>query len=298
MTDGTNPHTPSGHRRADIQGLRAVAVLLVVVYHAGLPVDGGFTGVDVFFVISGYVITGLLLREVDGTDGISFAAFYARRVRRILPALALTTAVVAIASIGAISQFTRGITARTGIAASLIVSNIYLYRSPNGYFDLDPSRNPLLHMWSLSVEEQFYLVFPALLVGALIVARRTGRDRRTVMALTIAAVASISFVLSVIATNAGPNAGGLNSRFAFYMAPTRAWEFAAGALLGLFAAKLARVPAGVALGAGVAGAGLVAAGALLIDGSTAFPGTAALLPVVGTALLLVAGARTGARPRV
>ncbi len=267
-------------------------MLLVVAYHADLPIDGGFTGVDVFFVISGYVITALLLREADRTDGISFAAFYARRVRRILPALALTTVVVAIASVGAISQFTRGITARTGIAASLFVSNIYLYRSPNGYFDVDPSRNPLLHMWSLSVEEQFYLVFPALLVGALIVARKTGRDRRLVMGLTIGVVALMSFVLSVVATNAGPTASGLNSRFAFYMAPTRAWEFAVGALLGLFAARLARVPRAATLGAGLTGATLVAAGALLVDGSTAFPGTAALLPVVGTALLLIAGART------
>ncbi len=296
MTGDTSTQPTSGGRRADIQGLRAVAVLLVVAYHAGLPVDGGFTGVDVFFVISGYVITGLLLREVDATDHISFAAFYARRVRRILPALALTTVVVAITSIGAISQFTRAITARTGIAASLLVSNVYLYRSPNGYFDIDPSRNPLLHMWSLSVEEQFYLVFPAVLVGALLLARRRNRDRRTIMGLTVGLVAIASFVLSIVATNAGPDANGLNSRFAFYMAPTRAWEFAVGALLGLVAARLARLPRSAGLGAGVVGAGLVAAGALLIDSSTAFPGTAALLPVAGAALLLVAGARTSEPP--
>ena len=281
-------------RRADIQGLRAVAVLLVVLFHAGLPIDGGFIGVDVFFVISGFVITSLLLRELDRTGTLSFAAFYARRVRRILPALALTTVVVAVGSLGAVSEPIRATTARTGVAASLFVSNIFLYRSPNGYFDAAPTLNPLLHMWSLSVEEQFYFVFPAVLAVGALIARRIRPGSRWALGLVIGAVALVSFAIGLYTTNAGPDPATFNSQFAFYMAPARAWEFAVGALLGVGAIRLARIPRTTAIGFGIIGAALVGIGAFTIDGTTPFPGTAALLPVVGTALLLAAGTATTA----
>lgn len=156
-----NRHT----RRADIQGLRALAVILVVAFHAGLPLSGGYVGVDVFFVISGFVITGMLSAERDQAGTISLRTFYSRRIRRILPALAVTVTVVAVLAVFLLSPMgPQQQTANTGAAASVFVANFQLYANPAGYFDSIEVRNALLHTWSLSVEEQFYLVFPARLL--------------------------------------------------------------------------------------------------------------------------------------
>jgi peptidoglycan/LPS O-acetylase OafA/YrhL len=162
-------------RRADVQGLRGIAVLLVVLYHAGLDVPGGFTGVDVFFVISGFVITGLLLRELDASGSLDLRRFYARRIRRLLPALAVMLTVVAAVGLLASPVGAQVTTAHTGIAASLFAANAYLYRLGTGYFDVRTTLDPLLHTWTLGVEEQFYLVFPALLLAAWRVARGSPR---------------------------------------------------------------------------------------------------------------------------
>src|SRR5262249_51979428 len=152
-----------GGRRPDIQGLRALAVVLVVAFHAGLPVSGGFIGVDMFFVISGFVITAMLLRHLGRDGKLGFGTFYTRRIRRLLPALALLLVFVALASTLLLSPYgTQQSAAKTSLAASLIGANAYLWRVPGGYFDLSSNTNPLLHTWSLSAEEQFYLVFPAL----------------------------------------------------------------------------------------------------------------------------------------
>ncbi len=286
------PPSEPGARRPDIQGLRAVAVILVVAFHAGLSVPGGFTGVDVFFVISGFVITAMLLREL-GTGTLSFSTFYARRVRRILPASALTISVVAIASIGAISRSAQSTTANTGITGSLFTANMLLGRARSGYFDVAPTANPLLHIWSLSVEEQSYLVFPALLAVGFFIARRRfpRRDPRRVVGAIVSVVAIVSFLASWYMTSHTFSVAGItfNPQLAFYLAPTRAWEFAVGALLALGVTQISRLPRRVAPVSGVVGAGLVAIGAWGISGTTPFPGTAALLPVVGTALLIVAG---------
>jgi len=283
----------TGGRRADIQGLRAVAVLLVVAFHAGLDVPGGFVGVDVFFVISGFVITGMLLRELQHTGRVSFAEFYARRVRRILPALALTVTVVALLSLGAVSESERDVTARTGAAASVSLANVSLYRSPAGYFDPAENLNPLLQMWSLSVEEQFYLFFPALMfVGFAMASRRAGRrDRLALTATLVTLVAIASFLLCVYATGADVSVAGIdvNERFAFYLAPTRAWEFAVGGLVAFLVGSLERLPRSAAIGAGLAGAALVGYAAFAFSSETRFPGSAAAIPVVGTALLIAGG---------
>ena len=286
--------TPPETRRRDIQGMRALAVLLVVAFHAGLSVPGGFTGVDVFFTISGFVITGMLIRERSRTGRISFSGFYSRRARRILPALALTISVGSILSFLGVSPLgPKTVAARTGIAAMFSVANVYLYRTPGGYFSPDQTTNPFLHTWSLSVEEQFYLVFPALLVLAWWCGRRIAPKASRLATGTIAiATATLgSFALSVITTNPVPaSAARGNSSFAFYMAPTRAWEFGAGALLALALPLLRRIPRGAAITLGWIGLVVVGIGTFAISEATPFPGTAALLPVVGTCLLLAAGA--------
>lgn len=153
------PHS-SRSFRDDVQGLRALAVLLVIAYHAGLPVPAGFAGVDVFFVISGFVITGLILRQVDA-GRFSLVMFYVRRIKRLLPALILL--LVTVLALSFLLESPLGpqqTTAKTAVAATMLVANVAILRTSGDYFDAAASTNPLLHVWSLSVEEQFYLGFP------------------------------------------------------------------------------------------------------------------------------------------
>jgi peptidoglycan/LPS O-acetylase OafA/YrhL len=159
--------------RLDIQGLRAIAVLAIIAYHAGLPLPGGFVGVDMFFVISGFVITAMLLREWNRHRKISFRNFYFRRVKRLAPALAFMTVVTVSVSFLVLSPFgPQELVAQTGIGAILSVANIVIARSTGNYFDPAADANPLLHTWSLSVEEQFYWIFPMLLSLGLILGSR------------------------------------------------------------------------------------------------------------------------------
>ncbi|MHB1166286.1 MAG: acyltransferase family protein [Candidatus Nanopelagicales bacterium] len=283
-----------GHRRRDIQGLRAVAVLLVVLFHAGLPLPGGFIGVDVFFVISGFVITAMLMRQWAATGRISFGQFYLRRFLRLTPALALTVAVVALASILLQSPFgPQQTTARTGIGAMLLAANGVIAQATGDYFATASTTNPLLHTWSLSVEEQFYLAFPALLFAGWLLARRSGRLLLPPV-LIVSVIAAGSFAASlaysftdasgrVVAFFGGPQA------FAFYSPVTRAWEFAAGALLALCVARIGPLTRAASTLLGLAGAGVLVASALLITEALPFPGVVALAPVAGTVLLILAG---------
>ncbi len=291
--------TTESFRRADIQGLRALAILLVVAFHAGGPIPGGFVGVDVFFVISGFVITGLLLRQWSAAGWIDFRAFYLRRARRLLPALALVVSVTAIASIlvqppnGAQQQ-----TAQTGLGAMLITANVVIPRLVDDYFAAAASANPLLHTWSLSAEEQYYLVFPGLLLIGLVIARRYSW-RFSGAALAIGAVSLASIVVSLISTYR-PDAVaslGVIAVPAFYSSLTRAWEFGAGALVAMASPRLQRYPPALLFGAGLAGILLVLASAVLTGQQTPFPGLAALAPVIGTACLLASGV-SGTNPLV
>ena len=153
------------HLRPDIQGLRGIAVLVIVLYHIDVPLPGGFTALDIFFVISGFVITQSLLHKIrrDGTIGLK--QFYLGRVRRLLPALGVMLTVVLLASLFLLPIGAQGIAARTGAAASIANANNYLiFFGISGYFDAPATLNPLLHTWSLSAEEQFYLIYPALLL--------------------------------------------------------------------------------------------------------------------------------------
>ncbi|MBN1091662.1 acyltransferase [Blastococcus sp. TML/M2B] len=282
------PAGPAGksHHRADIQGLRAVAVGLVVAAHVtGWPA-GGFVGVDVFFVISGFLITGLLVRERARTGRISFRGFYARRARRLLPAalttLAATTAVAYVVFLR--GRFEETVT--DVVWAALFGANINFARQGTDYFALTAAPSTVQHFWSLAVEEQFYLVWPALVLLAFAVPLAGAGRRRVVLWVVLGAVTAASFAWSVHATSASPTT-------AYFSTFTRAWELGLGALVAVSAAQLSRLPAPLRAALAWAGLAVVLASAFVLDEGTPFPGTAAALPVVGTAALLAWGAAPG-----
>ena len=272
--------------RADIQGLRAVAVGLVVAYHAkvaGIP--GGYVGVDVFYVISGFLITGLLLREVDRTGTVRLAAFYARRARRLLPAATVVIIATLAAAFVFLPPLRLAVIGTDAAAAALYVSNLRFAFQATDYLAADSAQSPFLHFWSLAVEEQFYLVWPGLI---LLVTRRgspSGGRRVLPPALAIAIVFAASLAAAVYLTPRMSN-------WAFYASPPRAFEFAAGALVALAVPRLARLGRAPATALTMLGVALVALAAVRFDETTAFPGVAALLPVIGATLFIIGG--TGA----
>jgi peptidoglycan/LPS O-acetylase OafA/YrhL len=280
-------------RRSDIQGLRALAILLVVIFHAGLPLPGGFVGVDVFFVISGFVITRLLMTELEASQRIDFWQFYQRRIHRLLPALAVTSTVVAFMAIFINPIGTQKTTAYTGIAASLFSANGYLYRAAPGYFSPGSEFNPMLHTWSLAVEEQFYFLFPLLmaLAWAAFGRRASLLLRRNLVVIAILMLSTVSFALSYSMSSGNHAIGRLGApmQFAFYAPVTRAWEFALGALLVFGSAWQSRISQPALLKISVVGLLILVGSALFIDGSMRFPGVVALAPVVGIAMLIVGG---------
>lgn len=224
----------------EIDGLRAVAVLAVVLYHAGVPgFTGGYLGVDIFFVISGYLITGLLHHEGQHAGRIDFAAFYARRFRRLLPALAVVLAATLLAASLILFPAELPRLGKSATAVALMFSNLHFMQYSGGYFDPAVDVMPLLHTWSLSVEEQFYFVWPLLLAGCFALARRRGWnvDRLLAGTLALAALASFAYWFSKLAGN--PTA-------AFYLMPARVWELALGGLINFLpgAARHQRQPAG------------------------------------------------------
>jgi peptidoglycan/LPS O-acetylase OafA/YrhL len=258
--------------RPDIDGLRAVAVLSVLSFHAGLPfVPGGYVGVDVFFVISGFLITSIIAREIDGGT-FSFARFYARRARRILPALCVVVLATAIASTWLLLPSALAAFGRSVASVALSASNI-LFWYEDGYFATSSEYKPLLHTWSLSLEEQFYLLHPVLLVVA-------HRIRPKARVFFIAAPLAASLGLSAWCTG--------RFDFAYYLLPARAWEL----LLGALVAVLPNLRLGSRIvrdGVGAVGLLLIAFSAVMFTNKTEFPGVAALLPCLGAALLIGAG---------
>jgi len=269
-------------RRPDIQGLRALAVLLVVAYHAGLPVRGGFIGVDVFFVISGFVIARILLAELEATGRIDLPRFYARRIRRLLPAMALMVAVVGAIGMLVMPAGSQRIAAFTGAAASVFGANIYLAGLETSYFDVSTALDPFLHTWSLAVEEQFYVFFPMLLFGAWYLGVRRGAGRGVIAgAVAVVFVASLaaSLALAVGQLVADEDFG---MRLSFYGSPTRAWEFAVGALVAIAASRAGRLSPSAARILGLAGATAVVVAAVRTESND-------LLAVGGACVLLAAG---------
>ncbi|EAQ28148.1 putative membrane-located cell surface saccharide saccharideacetylase protein [Erythrobacter sp. NAP1] len=258
------------HYRPDIDGLRALAVLPVLLYHAGLPgFSGGYIGVDIFFVISGFLITGIIVREIDA-DTFSILDFYERRARRILPAL---LAMIAFVLIGASWLFLPSDLESVGpsaLAAVLFMANVWLF-TETGYFQADAEVTPLLHTWSLGVEEQFYIAVP---IGLLLIARFM--PKRRVALLVLATLASFVWAVAKQADSDG---------FAFYMLPTRAWELLAGSLLALgIVPQVKRQWVAEALCAGALA--LIAFAVVTYDKATVFPGITALAPVLAAVALI------------
>jgi peptidoglycan/LPS O-acetylase OafA/YrhL len=264
--------------RPDIEGLRALAIGLVIASHAELPfLRGGFVGVDIFFVLSGYLITSLLIQEISSSGTVNFARFYARRARRLLPAAITMVLVVCVAEAIIMNPVAQFKTLKAALATVLYSSNLYFaHLQVQYFFQQSAITNPLLHTWSLAVEEQFYLVWPVLL---LLLARTIKNVSGRSIALT--AISLASFVLCVCWT-------ATNSARAFFETPARVWEFGAGGLLVFMPERwLGRRRR---LWSWLGGIGIIAltAGAELIHASK-FPGYVTAIPVVGTLLLLLAG---------
>lgn len=278
--------TTASDRVAGIQGLRAVAVLLVVLYHLDFPIGPGFIGVDIFFVISGFVITRMIVRRSEQTQQLDLSAFWAGRIRRLLPALAaMVLFTVVLASLFSSPVGTQTRTALTGVAANAWISNIFLAVFGAGYFATNASDNPLMHTWSLAVEEQFYLFFPLLVVVALWWARGRGGSATARIGRWMAVVGALSFALCLFVTYA-PLPLPIGGVLAFYSPATRAWEFAAGAVLAV-AIQRGWSPARWARVSVVLGVAVLIAGLVLIDDGGHFPGWVAVIPVVATVLLLL-----------
>ncbi|MEV3937256.1 acyltransferase family protein [Glycomyces sp. NPDC049804] len=276
--------------RPDIQGLRAVAVLLVLLSHAGFGfAAGGYIGVDVFFVLSGFLITSLLVKEVFDTGKISIAGFYARRARRILPAATVVTIATVIGTWLWFPVTRLEAVMQDAFTVIIYVVNYRFVSEQTEYLNADQMPSPFQQFWSLAVEEQFYLVWPLLLIGLLLLAKRAPRKFVSAAVAACAAVFAISLVLSVLVTEQ-------SQPTAYYAAHTRAWELAAGALLALSLPTWKKTPKAVAWILGIGGLAMVLAAGVVFGDSTPFPGYAALLPVLGTMLLIVAGTGADGHP--
>ncbi|MFN4113030.1 MAG: acyltransferase family protein [Sphingomonadaceae bacterium] len=269
--------------RPDIDGLRAWAVILVVLYHAGwAAVPGGFMGVDVFFVISGYLITKIIAAET-AQNRFSIWRFYERRIRRIIPALAVMVLAVMAASAIWVLPVSLERFSKSAVAAMLFYANIHFWGASFNYFMPASGTNPLLHTWSLAVEEQFYLVYPLLFVIAPWLGRRG-------LLIVLALCGLASFALMLVGYTIAPTA-------TFFLPASRAWEFLIGAVLALrIVPRLSH--RGLSSAATLSGLIMILVSALTFNGSMAFPGWITLLPVLGAALVIHCADGAGAAARV
>jgi peptidoglycan/LPS O-acetylase OafA/YrhL len=266
--------------RTDIQALRAVAVLAVVFNHLSADwLTGGYVGVDVFFVISGFLISSHLDKEIVRTGRVKLGQFYARRIRRLLPAALLVLALSVVAAYFLLPYSRWEATAHEAAASAMYWENWLLAAKSVDYMAANTAASLVQHYWSLSVEEQFYLAWPLLLLLLFKVRRRRAQ------VVGIALVGAASFAFSVYYTQASPNE-------AYFVTPVRVWEFALGALVALAARRLVlpRVAAGLA---SLAGFAMIIGSAVLYDHHTPFPGYLAAVPTVGTALVIMSGLRPG-----
>ncbi|MES2707674.1 MAG: acyltransferase family protein [Verrucomicrobiota bacterium] len=265
--------------RSDIDGVRALAVLMVIVFHSHLALPGGYVGVDVFFVLSGYLITTLILKDLE-KGKFSLIEFWERRARRLMPALIVMVLVTLAAAWFILLPKDYLALAKAAIAQSVFAANIFFWRN-SGYFDGASDEKALLHTWSLAVEEQFYMVVP---VALLLVYRYTSGSRTALLRRLVLLAGGASLALSIFSVSKYPAA-------AFFLLPSRAWELLLGSAIAVFptAALIQKRSMREILGA--AGLLLIALPCFLYTPGTPFPGYAALPPCLGTALLLIANAR-------
>src|SRR5450755_2167384 len=283
-----SPAPPDDRRvryRADIQGLRAIAVLAVVANHmTGWP-TGSFVGVDVFFVISGYLITGILVREFETRRTISFRRFYARRIKRILPAglFVIGATVCATRVLAGIDRY--HFAAKDAIASAFFAANWHFARSGVNYFNQSLPPSPLQHYWSLSVEEQFYFVWPWLMLGLLLIGLRLRfrhKHARLIAGVAIAVISGISLASAFSEAAHNPTA-------AYFSTFVRAWELGLGALVAIAAAPIARCDPRLRRGVALVGLLGVLVSLFVVPSSSGFPAPWALLPTLSTAAVLAAG---------
>ena len=296
----------AAHFRPDIQGLRGIAVLLVLIYHTGFALPGGFVGVDMFFVISGFVITQVLIREQQETGSISLLRFYARRAWRLVPALSVVMIFTLIVSIFVMSPFgDQQQIIKTAIASNFFAGNIHLF-AMDSYEAL--KNNPLRHLWSLGVEEQFYWVFPVFVYFCFL-SNATRFARNLLIGSFLLAI--VSFVLSVLLTygyefgyqqgskisdqlgfltKIGFHPGGdWPAKFAFFGAPSRFWEILLGSITAIFTNKFELKSRLLSIVFSLTGALLVLWASLKLNSVSAFPGYLALAPTLGTVFLILFG---------
>ncbi|HEX3361093.1 MAG TPA: acyltransferase family protein, partial [Solirubrobacterales bacterium] len=283
MESRKNPDEAESGRsfRPDIEGLRAVAIVAVLLCHAGVPfLAGGYVGVDVFFVISGFLITKLLLGELDRSGTISLRGFYARRAKRLLPLSAILLATVGILSMIFLSPLRNTEVAGDITASALYVANWHFAAQSVDYFAQGLEPSPVLHLWSLAIEEQFYLVWPGLMLAVTWFWRRRGRSVRPVLWVALTLILAGSLVYGVILTDDKP-------AFAYFDTFARAWELGLGAALAL--AGTVRLPKLSALALGWIGVAAIVYASFTFTAETSFPGTAALIPTLGAAALILSG---------
>ncbi len=280
---GDEAGTAPGDRafRPDVQGLRAIAILLVVLYHADVPgITGGFVGVDVFFVISGFVITGLLLRQRATTGRTSVVRFYGRRARRIIPAASLVIVVTVVAAYHFLGPLTGQGTAVDGKWAALFLANFHFAASSTNYLASQQPPSALQNYWSLAVEEQFYIIYPTLFLVTAHVARRMSLRTRLTVVLMVVIAASYAYSIILTPTNAP---------LAFFSPFTHAWELALGGLIAVSSPSLQRLPQWVAAMSSWVGIAAIVLASVTLTSATVYPGTLVILPVVGAGLIIAGG---------
>lgn len=283
-------------RRPYLDGLRGIAILSVLFYHADFGLHGGFIGVDVFFVLSGFLIASIAVRDMDAGT-FSLSAFWERRIRRIVPALA---AVLLFSVLGAFLFVLYPGELRffgNALAASAMFASNILFSTGGGYFDEFSRSSPLLHTWTLSVEEQFYILFPLAVLLCSTLARRAGKkDVRRNLLFTITSISVVSFALSLFAGYAFPDTPFVNGTIknaAFYLLATRAWEIGIGVILALISFRLRSERSAELLS--FTGIALILGSVFLLNDNTPFPGIFALLPVLGTAAVILANESASTR---